>query len=248
MEAEAADLDRFPHPHLAVDVALFTVRANALHVLLLRRREKPFAGRECLPGGFVRIAESLDEAAARVLDEKCGLQNVFVEQLYTFGDPKRDPRGRVVSAAHFALVAEERLANARGETSLFRVEADPKREGEARVFAASGDEARLGFDHDRILGAAVRRLRGKLDYAPVGFELLPAEFTLFDLQRVHEAVLGTELNKDSFRRRILASGMLRPTGRRFASGPFRPAALYRFKAAKSFAPLRRGTPRRKVES
>jgi 8-oxo-dGTP diphosphatase len=82
----------------------------------------------------------------------------------------------------------------------------------------------------------------------VGFELLPAEFTLFDLQRVHEAVLGTELNKDSFRRRILASGMLRPTGRRFASGPFRPAALYRFKAAKSFAPLRRGTPRRKVES
>ncbi len=232
MQETPATLDRFPHPHLAVDIALLTLQDGALHALLLRRAAPPFAGAAALPGGFVRIDESVDAAAARVLAEKCGLGDVFVEQLYTFGAVRRDPRGRVVAVAYYALVpaAKLRAAVLGGDLVLARLEVPwSELEGGPVRAVANGKPLRLAFDHGDILGTTVQRLRGKIDYAPVGFELLPPQFTLLDLLEVHQAVLDRELNKDSFRRRLLASGLLVPTGKQRSGQAFRPAALYRFK-------------------
>ncbi len=233
MEVTQDELDGHPHPHLAVDIALVTIHERALHALLLRRDAAPFAGAISLPGGFVRIDESLPQAVARVLRTKCRLHDVFVEQLYTFGDVRRDPRGRVVTVAHFALVPFAALASAlaQSDLALFRLDVPwaDTRGGAVAVVAANGTAQRVAFDHDAILGTTVQRLRGKIDYAPVGFELLPPQFTLLDLLEVHQAVLGRELNKDSFRRRLLASGLLAPTGRYRANVAHRPAALFKFR-------------------
>lgn len=236
MEVELKDLDRFPHPHLAVDVALLTLHEGALHALLLPRPSTPYAGAYALPGGFVRIDESVEQATERVLERKCGLRGVFVEQLYTFGAVRRDPRARVVSVAHYALVPSARLSPALEEPGavLARLEAlgDDAEVRGIEAFAQN-KSLKLAFDHAEILGLAVQRLRGKIDYAPVGFELLPASFTLLDLLAVHQAVLGRELNKDSFRRRMLASGRIAPTGTSRTGEAYRPAALYRFKRSRS---------------
>jgi 8-oxo-dGTP diphosphatase len=236
-------LDRFPHPHLTVDVVLLTLRDAALHVLLLRRTEAPFAGRWVLPGGFVRIHETLDAAAARVLEIKAGLTGVFLEQLFTFGDPHRDPRARVVSVAYYALVPEQRLRRDDAEqirvrrpegaddSVLARLDVPWSGTSGGRVeMRGPGGRLQIGFDHEAIVGMAVQRLRGKIDYAPVGFELLPHDFTLMQLQEVHEAVLDKRVNKDSFRRRLLASRQLQPTGRRESDVDHRPAELFRFKS------------------
>ncbi len=234
MEETVEGLDRFPHPHLAVDIALLTLHAGALHALLLRRTEAPFAGALSLPGSFVRVREAVDAAAARVLAEKCGLRDVFLEQLFTFGDVKRDPRGRVVSVAHYALVPAARLQAVMTayDLQLLRIVVPwPLHQGGAvQVVGEDQKAVRLAFDHADILGTTVQRLRGKIDYAPVGFELLPPQFTLLDLLEVHQAVLGRELNKDSFRRRLLSSGLLSATGRQRSGVAYRPAALFRFRA------------------
>lgn len=233
MEVDLAELDRHPHPHLAVDVALLTLHEGHLQALLLRRAEPPFAGTLALPGGFVRIRESLPDAAARVLASKCGLEQVFLEQLFTFGDVDRDPRGRVVSVAYYALVPAVRLLAAieGRQLSIHRLQVPwpDTQGGPVHVLDQAGARQPLAFDHASILGTTVQRLRGKIDYAPVGFELLPAAFTLLDLLEVHQAVLGRELNKDSFRRRLLASGLLVATGKQRSGEAHRPAALYRFR-------------------
>ena len=243
MEADPDDLDRFPHPHLAVDVVLLTLQQGALQVLLLRRPVAPFCGALALPGGFVRIDESVADAAARVLATKCNLRGVFVEQLFTFGEPGRDPRGRVVSVAHYALVPADRLVGAIAgtEATLARLEVPWRGATGGPVHALDGDgkQARLAFDHADLLGMTVQRLRGKIDYAPVGFELLPDRFTLLDLLQVHEAVLGETLNKDSFRRRLLASGLITATGGQRDGVAHRPAALFRFRSQR---PTRRRQP------
>ncbi len=228
----AYDADAFPHPSLAVDVALITVHQGDLLCLLHRRAEQPERGTWALPGGFVGLQEALDDAARRVLASKAGLDAVFLEQLYTFGDPGRDPRTRVVSVAYYALVDHARLVRAlegRVDLCLARLEVPWEGERGAAVGARGPREERLrlAFDHDRILGVLVARLRGKLDYAALGFELLPERFTLRELQTVHEVVLGRELNKDSFRRRLLATGRLVPTGEREHDVLHRPAELYR---------------------
>jgi 8-oxo-dGTP diphosphatase len=227
------DASPYDRPSLTVDVALVSASQGALHALLVRRAEPPQRGRWALPGGFVRPDESLDLAAARVLAAKAGLRDVFVEQLYTFGEPGRDPRTRVVTVAYYALVDFERFAEAAaggGDVTVGRIAVPWEGETGGAVEVAGPDDAPLplAFDHAEILGMAVRRLRGKLDYAPVGFQLLPATFTLLDLQRVHETVLGRPLNKDSFRRRMLASGQLEATGTSQTDVDHRPAELYRF--------------------
>jgi 8-oxo-dGTP diphosphatase len=228
------DVERFPRPSVAVDVALLSVRAGALWTLTVQRRQHPYAGWHALPGGFLGIEESLDDAAARVLAAKAALQGVWLEQLYTFGQPRRDPRTRVLSVAYFALVDEARLeaaAQAGGGGELARVSVPWAGEtgGPVRLLGPRGARLRLAFDHAAILGMAVKRLRGKLDYAPVGFQLLPPRFTLLDLQRVHEAVSGARLDKSSFRRRMLASGLLVASGETQHAAAHRPAALYEFK-------------------
>ena len=216
----------FDRPSLAVDVAVLTVDDGVLRALLVQRTEHPFKGNWALPGGFVRMDESLSAAARRVLHDKGGLDGVFIEQLYTFGDPSRDPRMRIVSVAYYALVDVGRFGGALPMRQRFRI--DVPWEGETGGPVQITDDTQdvrvpIAFDHSDILGMAVKRIRGKLDYTPIGFQLLPETFTLRRLQQVHETVLGTTLNKDSFRRRMLASGQLEATGEREQEVGHRPA-------------------------
>lgn len=227
------DASHFPHPSVAVDLALITVQESRLHVLLLRRDEHPYKGDWALPGGFVGISESLEAAVTRVLKAKAGLEDVFTEQLYTFGDVERDPRTRVIAVTYYGLVDPERLAAALhgGETlqlAALEVPWDGLEGAPVHALGSDGAALPLAFDHARMLGICVQRLRGKLDYAPIGFELLPERFTLRRLQDVQESVLGHSVNKDSFRRRMLATGLILATGKREQGALHRPAELFRF--------------------
>lgn len=237
-EAEQAFLDTynpdaFERPSVTVDVVLLTVRDGALFTLVVRRNEHPFKGRWALPGGFVRIDEPLDAAATRVLKVKCSLERVYLEQLATFGDPDRDPRMRIISVAYYALVDGRRFEKALAradEVTVAKVSVPWQGEagGPAQLVDPDGRGMPLAFDHEDILGVAIKRIRGKLDYTPIGFQLLPERFTLLELLTVHETVLGRSLNKDSFRRRMLASGELFATGEMQRGVDHRPAELYRF--------------------
>jgi ADP-ribose pyrophosphatase YjhB (NUDIX family) len=229
------DASRYPRPSVTVDVVLLTVDNGAIRTLLGRRVEHPALGMWALPGGFVGIDESLDDAAARVLREKAGLEGVFTEQLFTFGAPDRDPRTRVISVAYYALVDASTLTGAVARVDdrrLCLATVDVPWSGEAggpvTVRDERGANLELAFDHAGILGTAVKRIRGKLDYAPIGFELLPDAFSLRDLRLVHEAILGRPLNKDSFRRRVLDQGLVVATGARAEGVGHRPPELYRF--------------------
>jgi 8-oxo-dGTP diphosphatase len=226
------DPEAFDRPSVAVDVVVLTVVSRRLQVVVYRRKEHPAKGLHALPGGFVRIDESLDHAAARLLREKAGLRGVFVEQLYTFGAPGRDPRMRIIAVAYYALVDHRRLsAVAKGlgaRLALVTVAWSGETGGPVSVADHSHAALPLAFDHADIVGMAVKRIRGRLDYSPIGFQLLPAEFTLRELQDVHEAVRDEPVNKDSFRRRMLAGGLLEATGERERDVLHRPAELYRF--------------------
>ncbi len=201
-----------------VEVALLGVTGGSLGALLLRK------GREAgLPVSAPGAGESLDAAAARLLARGIGLADVFLEQLYTFSRP-----GKSVTVAYYALVDEARLARARGVLARIIVPWEGETGGAVEVAGADGGAIRLGADDATVLGTAVKRIRGKLGYTPIGFQLLPATFTLRRLQDVHEAVLGRPLNKDSFRRRMLASGQLEATGEREEGVEHRPAERYRF--------------------
>ena len=187
-----------------------------------------------MPGGFVRLDESLDAAAVRLLRDKAGLGGVFIEQLYTFGTVGRDPRGRIITVAYYALVDAERLRDAARDANAniarLRVPWAGEVGGAVELFDADGNRLALAFDHALIVGMAVKRIRGKLDYAPIGFQLLPPDFTLRQLQDVHEAIRGELVNKDSFRRRMLGGPTLEATGERQRGTAHRPAELYRFVA------------------
>lgn len=230
---DAADYDR---PSLAVDLVLMSVVEGALAALLMRRDAPPQAGRWALPGGFVAIDESLDTAARRILADKAQMADAFVEQLYTFGEPGRDPRTRIVSVAYFALLPSDRFADALAgapDLMLARLATDSE---SMTAQAPDGKPLPLAFDHAAMLGLAVRRLRGRLDYSPIAFALLPDRFTLRALQDVHEAILGRTLNKPAFRRRLLDSGWLRPTGDRATGTSYRPPELYRCRAPEKDEP------------
>ena len=223
----------YERPSVTVDLALLSVLDRALHGLLMRRTQPPAEGRWALPGGFVLMDESLDAAARRILHEKAHIASAFLEQLYTFGAVDRDPRMRVVTVAYYALLPAARFEKALKESpelTLARITTAWKGEtgGRAEAWAAAGTRLSLAFDHADILGLAVKRLRGKLDYSQVGFELLPPQFTLRALQDVHEAILGVRFNKPAFRRRMLDKGVLEPTGLREQGVTFRPAELFRF--------------------
>lgn len=227
------DARRYERPSLAVDVSLLSVRDGRLVTWLVRRQHHPHRGRWALPGGFVGMKESLHAAAERVLAEKSGVRDVFLEQLFTFGAVERDPRTRVVAVAYYALIDVQRLAGLphgpEQEVCVADLEVGFEEEPGGPVCAQlRGKPLRLAFDHAEQLGLAVQRVRGKLAYAPVGFQLLPEQFTLRELQGIHEAVLGRTLNKDSFRRKMLASGQLAATGAHQADVDHRPAELYRF--------------------
>jgi 8-oxo-dGTP diphosphatase len=232
------DVTPYGRPSVAVDVVLLTVGGGALRTLLVRRTRPPQAGRWAIPGGFVGMEESLDAAAHRILATKAGLEGVFVEQLYTFGAPDRDPRTRVISVVHYALVEPgrlERAGRAHRDTDIrlagLIVPEGPEGLGAIEAKDDDGSALALAFDHARMLRLAVDRIRGKLDYAPIGFELLKDSFSLRDLRLVHEAILGRLLNKDSFRRKMLDRGLVETTGECATGLGHRPPELYRFSRA-----------------
>jgi 8-oxo-dGTP diphosphatase len=214
----------FERPSVAVDLILTSVVDGAPAVLLHRRGAPPHAGCWALPGGFVGIDESPDDAARRVLGAKARITDAYLEQLYTFGTVDRDPRMRVVSIAYCALLPAERFAAAPG-LALARVVMP---DGSAATAWVGGEPVSLAFDHAAMLDLAIRRLRGKLDWSPVAFALLPDRFTLRALQDVHEAILGRPVNKSAFRRRLIDSGRIAATGERETGASFRPAELYRY--------------------
>jgi len=204
---------------VTVDIVIFTLREGSLQVLLVKRGVPPFEGQYAIPGGFIREDESLEEAALRELHEETGVRNVFLEQLYTFGDPKRDPRGRVITVAYYALIASDKLSLVAGADAA-----------EAQWFPASGVPP-LAFDHKSILDYALERLRNKLEYTTVGFQLLAEKFTLGELQAVYEAILGRPLDKRNFRRKLALLGILKPL-REWQRTGRKPARLFRFAAAR----------------
>jgi 8-oxo-dGTP diphosphatase len=207
---------KYPRPALTVDCVVFGVDEEDLKVLLIRRANSPFANSWALPGGFVELDETTDEAARRELEEETGLKRIFLEQLYTFSDVNRDPRERVVSVAYYALV---RLNEHRVQAATDASDAD--------WFPTDGPP-RLAFDHRKILRTATERLRAKVRYQPIGFELLPRKFSLRQLQHLYETVLGREMDKRNFRKKILSLDVLTPLDEVEKGVAHRAAKLYRF--------------------
>ena len=207
----------YPRPALTVDCVIFGLgQGHQLKVLLIQRAVDPFAGQWALPGGFVGMDEDLETAALRELAEETGMKNVFIEQLFTFGGLNRDPRGRVVSVAYYGLVNLDEHPVA--------ADTDARRVG----WHETDKLPPLAFDHRQIFETAISRLRSKIRYQPIGFELLPKQFTLSQLQKLYEVILGIgPLNKRNFRKRILKMGVLDEVGKQ-SGVAHRPATLYSF--------------------
>lgn len=209
----------YPRPAVTVDCVVFgaDLREDRLKVLLIQRDIDPFSGKWALPGGFMREHETLEVAAIRELEEEAGLKDVFLEQLYTFSSTDRDPRGRVVSVAYYALVEPEQHA-AQAATDA----------RDAAWFALDELPDELAFDHGQILEVARERLRGKVRYRPIGFELLPEKFTLSELQRLYEMILGQKLDKRNFQRKLHRMNILIDTGEVQQNVAHRAARYYSF--------------------
>lgn len=206
----------YPRPSLTVDCVIFGLdESSRLKVLLIKRGHDPYIGTWALPGGFVDMNEPLEEAALRELKEETGISDVFIEQLYTIGTPNRDPRGRVVTVVYFALInlVEHKIGadSDAQDVRWFPIDALPQ----------------LAFDHAEIMNMAIERLRGKVRYQPIGFELLAQSFTLTQLQKLYETILGKELNKRNFRTKILKMNILKE-GAILRGVAHRPAQLYSF--------------------
>ena len=212
----ASQNGRFAGHAIAVDVVLFTIQDGTLKVLLVRRQKPPYRGTWALPGGMVGSEESVDTAALRELQEETNIDNIYLEQLYTFGEPTRDPRGRVITVSYYALVNWQQFQL----KSRYRVT-------EASWFAVKRLPP-LAFDHQRIVDYALERLRNKINYTTVGFQLLPQAFTLTELQGAYEVILGQRLDKRNFRRKMLQLGIMKATRQFKTQGRQRPARLYTF--------------------
>ena len=213
---------------LTVDCVVFGLDDGDLKVLLVQRDLEPFAGWWSLPGGFVRNDETLDEAARRELAEETGATNVYLEQLYTFGELNRDPSERVVTVAYYSLVklSDHRIRNAT--------------DARKAAWFTVGDVPTLAFDHTRILEGAYQRLRAKVRYQPIGFELLPPKFTLTQLQKLYEVILGRALDKRNFRKKLLAMGVLVELNEIEQDVAHRAARLYAFDKGKYDRMTKRG--------
>jgi len=209
---------RHPRPSVTVDAVVFGLEQGRLKLLLIQRGGEPFAGQWALPGGFVAMDESLHDAVRRELQEETGVRLAWLEQLYTYGAPDRDPRGRVISVAWLALVSPRGLDLQAGTDS------------DRAAWFDEDELPALAFDHADIVADARRRLAAKARYQPVGFELLPVRFTLAQLQALYELLLGAELDKRNFRKKVARLGLLAPLDE-FTPGPGRPARLHRFDRA-----------------
>jgi len=219
---------QYPRPALTVDCVVFGLDEEDLKVLLIQRNLPPFEGRWALPGGFVRIDETLEQSAFRELKEETGIENVYLEQLFTIGAIDRDPRERVVTVAYYALVKlsdhQVRAATDARNAAWFSVDDVPS----------------LAFDHEKILKLAQERLRGKVRYQPIGFELLPAKFTLRQIQHLYEVVLDRPVDKRNFRKKILSMDILVELDEVETDVSHRAARLYKFDRKKYDRLTKRG--------
>lgn len=206
----------YPRAALTVDCVVFGLDEDDLKVLLIQRNLPPFEGRWALPGGFVRLGETLEESARRELQEETGIENVYLEQLYTVGDIERDPRERVVTVTYYALV------------KLTDHQVQAATDARNAAWFAVDDVPPLAFDHAKILEMAHERLRGKVRYQPIGFELLPAKFTLRQIQHLYEVVLDRPLDKRNFRKKILSMDILVELDEVETDVAHRAARLYKF--------------------
>jgi len=205
---------QYPRPAVTTDVAVFTIRGQRLQLLLVQRADEPYQNRWALPGGFLDIDEDLEVCAKRELAEETGISGVYLEQLYTFGAPNRDPRGRVISVAYYALVPSDRLqlkaASDAADVQWFALDQLPP----------------LAFDHQQIAALAQRRLAAKLDYSTIAFQFMPKTFTLSELQAVYEILINERLDKRNFRKKILALKEIEEVGELRRTGNHRPARVY----------------------
>jgi 8-oxo-dGTP diphosphatase len=215
----------YPHPAVTVDCALFGLDEGCLKILLIQRDLEPFAGSWALPGGFIHMDESLDEAARRELKEEMGVHKLRVEQLGAFGEPGRDTRERVVTVAYFAIV------------NLFEHSVRADTDARSAAWFPMDELPSLAFDHETIVAAALSRLQEKSRREPLGFEFLPPKFSLTQLQRLYEAILRTRLDKRNFRKKIISTGVLEELEEFEADAAHRAARLYRFDA-KAYARLK----------
>lgn len=209
---------KYPHPSVTADCVIFGFDGTTIKVLLIQRGIEPFKGKWAFPGGFMNIDETVEECAKRELEEETGLKNVSVEQFYTFSDVNRDPRERVITVAHYALV---KLSEVKGGDDA----------ASARWF--SMDEVpSLAFDHDRILRMAVNRLKERIYFEPIGFELLPEVFTMTELQNLYKAILEVTFDRRNFYNKMLKLGIIEEAEPRPANAARRTPSKYRFNAEK----------------
>ncbi len=206
---------RYPHPAVTSDVVVFTISGNKLKLLLIKRGRDPYKGSWAIPGGFLKANEELEECAKRELQEETGLDDLYLEQVYTFGHPKRDPRERVISIAYFALVPPPgntlKPADDAVDAAWFTLDQLPT----------------LAFDHAEIVAMAHKRLVAKLEYSTIAFQLLPESFTLSEAQLVYEIIRNEKLDKRNFRKQLTRAGLIEETGEQRSDGRHRPARLYR---------------------
>lgn len=207
---------------LSVDAVVFGYEAGTISILLIKRKYEPFKGKWAIPGGFVLNNESLEEAVQRELKEETGIHINYLEQLYTFGNPERDPRNRVVSVAYFGLI----------KPSTFKIVADTDAE-EVQWFKIT-DLPSLSFDHADILKLAISRLQGKITYEPIGFELLDEKFPFSDLEKLYSTLLRRPVDRRNFRKKILSLNILDELDEKFSRGSGRPANLFKFNSKRYF--------------
>ena len=203
---------------VTTDVVIFTIQDNKLKALLVKRAHEPFRGKWALPGGYVRISETLDDAALRILKEKTNVQNIYLEQLYTFGDPLRHPNSRVITCAYFALIRSDDIVLSFEENTEIT---------EVKWHSVDNLPA-LAFDHKEIIEYSLKRTRERLEFCPIAFQLLPQKFTLTELQKAYELILMKKLDKRNFRKKFLSSAILKELDEFTKSGSKRPARLYSF--------------------
>jgi 8-oxo-dGTP diphosphatase len=216
-QKEDKTLAIYETPLVTVDIVLFTIESGKLKVLLIQRKSPPFQHMWAIPGGFIHTGETLEDAAERQLYEETNVKGIFLEQLYSFGDPNRDPRARVITVAYYALIGADRLM------------LEAKANAENVAFWDVNELPELAFDHKNILSLAITRLKEQLKNTNVAFQLLPEKFTLTELQRVYELILNKKLDKRNFRKKILSLGILDETDQTKMEGYHRPAQLYAFK-------------------
>ena len=203
---------------VTTDVVIFTIKDDKLKVLLVKRAHEPFKGKWAIPGGFIRISETIDAAAIRILKEKTNVQNIYLEQLYTFGDPLRHPDSRVITCAYFALIRSDDIV----------LSFEPNQEITEVQWHPVYNLPKLSFDHKEIIEYSLKRTRERLEFCPIAFQLLPEKFTLTELQKSYELILAKKLDKRNFRKKFLSANILKELDEFTKSGSKRPARLYSF--------------------